>query len=304
MGATPHRDGAHRAADRRAAHYGAMGERVRSPADRQPSDTPSWPDSRQMGVGQENRVPVLVPAITSSARTVDQVAREEAAQHLLRKLDDVRSLGAGVFVDRDWFVEMVAKTIQQRDGDVSALAKAVAERPEAFGALRGKAGLFGENRERKEARRLAGSLGAHVGYTGKDWIRRYEQAVNTEKWRREKEDVIEVPGLSPASEAILKRLDGLDSTDKPAFLKKIVETPEGKRALAEAEAITDAMQRRFGNDDLRSKNLAELTRGLAEKVDLARVEAVVRVAYRANNAEMFRQQDLVRSQRKGLGLRM
>ncbi|MGC4411278.1 Ti-type conjugative transfer relaxase TraA, partial [Rhizobium sp. ST-5] len=224
MGAAPQRDAAHRAADRPAAHYGAMGERVRSPADRQPSETPSWPESHQMGVGQENRVPPLVPAITTYARTVDQVAREEAAQHMERGLETVRWLGAGVFVDRNRFVELVAKTIQQRDGDVAALAKAVAERPEEFGALRGKAGLFGDNRERKEARHLARSLGAHVGYTGKDWIRRYEQAVNTEKWRREKEDVIEVPGLSRRSEAILKQLDGLDTSDKPAFLKKIVET--------------------------------------------------------------------------------
>jgi len=255
-----------------------------------------------MGIGQEARVPPLVPAITSYARTVDQVAREAAAQHMERGLETVRWVGAGVFVDRDRFVELVAKTIQQRDGDVSAMAKAVAERPEEFGELRGKAGFFGENWERKEARRLAGGLGAHVGYTGKDWIRRYEQAANTEQWRREKEDVIAVPGLSPGSEAILKRLDGLERKEKDAFLEKLVDTPEGKRALAEAEAITDAMRQRFGTDDLRNKNLAELSRGLAEKVNLARVAEVVRVAYRAKTAEMFRQQELVRSQRKGLGL--
>ncbi|WP_246663443.1 hypothetical protein [Rhizobium sp. WL3] len=83
-------------------------------------------------------------------------------------METVRWLGAGVFVDRDRFVELVAKTIQQRDGDVSALAEAVAKRPEVFGALRGKAGLFGDNRERKEARHLARALGAHVGYTGTD----------------------------------------------------------------------------------------------------------------------------------------
>lgn len=302
MGAAPHRDGAHRADDRPAAHYGAMGERVRSPADRQPLEPRAGSESGQMGVVQEVRVPPLVPAITSYARTVDQVAREAAAEHMERGLETVRWVGAGVFVDRDRFVELVAKTIQQRDGDVSAMAKAVAERPEEFGALRGKAGLFGDNRERKEARRLAGSLGAHVGYTGKDWIRRYEQAVNTEQWRREKEDVVEVPGLSPGSEAILKRLDGLERKEKDAFLEKLVETSEGKRALAEAEAITKAMKERFGTDDLRNKSPVELTRGLAETVDLARVAEVVRVAYRAKTAEMFRQQDLVRSQRKGLGL--
>lgn len=302
LGATPHRDGAHRASDRPAAHYGAMGERVRSPADRQPLELLAGSASGQRGVVQEVRVPPLVPAITSYARTVDQVAREAAAQHMERGLETVRWVGAGVFVDRDRFVEMVAKTIQQRNGDVSAMAKAVAERPEEFGALRGKAGLFGENRERKEARRLAGSLSAHVGYTGKEWIRRYEQAVNTEQWRREKEDVIEVPGLSRGSEAILKRLDGLERKEKDAFLEKLVDTPEGKRALAEAEAITDAMKERFGTDDLRNKNLVELSRGLAEKVDVARVADVVRVAYRAKTAEMFRQQELVRSERKGLGL--
>lgn len=57
--------------------------------------------------------------------------------------------------------------------------------------------------------------------------------------------MIEVPGLSPGSEAILKRLDGLDMSDKLAFLEKLVSTPEGKRAFAEAEAITDAMKLRF-----------------------------------------------------------
>jgi Ti-type conjugative transfer relaxase TraA len=302
MGATPHPQDPHRADDRPAAHYGAMGERVRSPADRQPLELQAGSASGQRGVGPELGVPPLVPAITSYARTVDQVAREAAAQHMERGLDTVRWVGAGVYVDRDRFVELVAKTIQQRDGDVSAMAKAVAERPEEFGELRGKAGFFGENWERKEARRLAGGLGAHVGYTGKDWIRRYEQAVDTEQWRREKEDVIEVPGLSPGSEAILKRLDGLERKEKDAFLAKLVDTLEGRRAFAEAEAITDAMQRRFGTDDLRNKNLAEVARGLAEKVDLARVAEVVRVAYRAKNAEMFRQQDLVRSERKGLGL--
>lgn len=88
--------------------------------------------------------------------------------------------------------------------------------------------------------------------------------------------MIDVPGLNPGSEAILKRLNGLDMYDKLAFLENLVSTPEGKRAFAEAEAeaeaeaITDAIKLRF--------------------------------AYQARSAEMFRQQELVRSERKGLGL--
>lgn len=307
LGATSHRDGAyredaHRASDRPAAHYGAMGERVRSPADRQPLEPLAGSESGQRGVGQENTVPPLVPAITSYARTVDQVAREAATQHLQRDLSAVRSLAARVFVDRERFLELVAKTIQQRDGDVSDLAKAVAERPEQFGSLRGKTGVFGENSERREARRVAAALSLHVGNVGKDWKRRYERAIDSEQWKREKQDVIEVPGLSPGSEAILKRLDGLDTAEKPAFLNKIARAPEGERALAEAKAITDAMRERFGTDDLRDRNLVDLTRRVAAKLDLARVAEVVRVAYRAKTAEMFRQQEIVRSQRKALGL--
>lgn len=57
--------------------------------------------------------------------------------------------------------------------------------------------------------------------------------------------MIEVPGLSPRSEALLKQFDGLDYVEKPAFLGKLVATPEGKRALEEAEVVTDAIRRRF-----------------------------------------------------------
>jgi len=48
---------------------------------------------------------------------------------------------------------------------------------------------------------------------------------------------------------------GLGSSQRPVFLEKLVQTPEGRKTLAEAEAITDAMKERFGTDDLRNKNL-------------------------------------------------
>jgi Ti-type conjugative transfer relaxase TraA len=244
----------------------------------------------------------LVPAITRYDRTVEEVARAEAARHLDQALDGVRSVGPRVFVDSAPFAALVARVITERNGDVSELVKAVAERPEVFGKLRGKAGFMGENRERKEVRRVAGAFSAHVGYAAQHWTRRYEQAADSEQWKRDKRDVIEVPGLSPRSEALLKRLDGLDHVEKPAFLEKLAGTPEGRRALEEAEAITDAMRWRFGTDDLRNKNLLELTRGLAEKVDLARLAEVARITFRAKTAEMFRQEERVRSERKGLSM--
>lgn len=149
---------------------------------------------------------------------------------------------------------------------------------------------------------MAGALSAHVKYAGQHWTRRYEQAADSERWKREKQDVIEVPGLSARSEALLKQLDGLAYAEKPAFLEKLFATPEGKRALEEAEVVTDAMRRRFGTDELRHKDLVKLTRGLAEKVDLARLGEVAGIAHRAKAAELTREYDLVRRQTKGLSM--
>ncbi|MGE8104497.1 Ti-type conjugative transfer relaxase TraA [Allorhizobium sp. NPDC080224] len=305
---------AQRAADRPAAHYGASGERVRSPSDRQPLEETARAEIGR-GQGTENgpaaeaqgvKVPPLVPVITRYAHTVEEVALAEASRHLGQALDGVRSVGPRVFVDSQPFAALVAKMIIERKGDVAALAKAVAERPEAFGELRGRAGLLGENRDRKHARRVADALSAHVEYAAQHWTKRYEQTVKSEEWRRKKEDVIEVPGLSPQTETILRQLDGLEREERDAFLEKLLGTLEGKRALEEAEAVTHAMRQRFGTDDLRNKNLAALTRELADRVDLERLAEVARITYRAKTAEMFRQEELVRKERQrlGLGLRL
>lgn len=309
---TPERDGAHRASDRPAAHYGALGERVRSPADRQPFDEIARVDiSRtgrtERGAGadkQSVKVPPLVPAATRYARTVGQVARAEASRHMDQALDAVCSVGAGVFAHPENFASLVARTICERDGDVAELMKAVARRPEVFGKLLGKAGLLGENRERKEARRLADALSAHVGHAARHCRRRYEHAARSEEWKREKQDVIEVPGLSGGSEAVLKQLDRLGRSEKPAFLDRLVETPEGRLALQEAEAITDAMRRRFGTSDLRNKDLMEMTRGQVKTVDLSRLAEVVQIAFRAKTTEILRQEDMLLQARKRPGLDM
>jgi Ti-type conjugative transfer relaxase TraA len=310
MGATSHRDGAYRAVDRPAAHYGASGERVRSPADRELFEetarikiSRAERGERRAGTDKQSvKVQPMVPAITRYAQTVDQVARAEASRQMCEALDAVRSVGACVFAHPEHFASLVARTIREQDGDVGALMKAVVRRPEVFGELRGKAGLLGENRERKQARRLAGALSAHVGHAAQDWKRRYEHAARSEAWKREKQDLIEVPGLSASSEAILRQLDRLDRSEKPAFLDRLVEKPEGRLALQEAAAITDAMRRRFGSSDARNLDLVNFGRGPLDKLDIAHVEAVVRLAHGAKTAEMSRQADLVRSHRKGISM--
>ncbi|AOG08728.1 Ti-type conjugative transfer relaxase TraA [Agrobacterium sp. RAC06] len=312
LGPTPQRDGAQRADDRLAAHYGALGARVRSPADRQPLEETARAEmgrahrieNSPAADAQDGKVQPLVPVITHYAQTIEEVALAEASRHLDQVLGGVRSLGRSVFANPEQFAGLVAKTLRERNGDVADLAEAVAKRPEAFGEMRGRAGLLGENWERRQARQMAGPLGAHVVRAARHWTRRYEEAVKSEQWTREKEDVIEVPGLSPRTETILRQLDGLEREERHAFLEKLVGTPEGKRALEEAEAVTDGMRQRFGRSDIRGLDPAKRARGQVDEAGLARLVEVAQITYRAKTAEMFRQEELVRSERKGLGLGM
>lgn len=113
----------------------------------------------------------------------------------------------------------IAAAIVEKGVDGDALAKAIAERPEQFGALRGRAGLLGENKERKTARQFARALGNHVGAAAETWTRRLQAERDSETWQREKRDVVEVPGLTPRSERILKQLDDLPQAQKAQFVK-------------------------------------------------------------------------------------
>lgn len=190
-----------------------------------------------------------------------------------------------------------------------ALAKSLAERPEQFGELRGKAGLLGENKERKAARHYAKALSNHVASVGRTWERRLEAERQSEMWNREKRDVIEVPGLTQRSEAILKQLDGLPQADKPKFLAQISGTPEGKQALEEAKRVAQALEQRFGSADprdLKAENLRTENLRLGPEVSakLDRIRDVARISDRAQRAELSRQYELKRSLHKGLGLRI
>lgn len=50
---------------------------------------------------------------------------------------------------------------------------------------------------------------SHVAYAAETWERRLEAERQSEVWKREKCDVIEVPGLTQRSEDILKQAEGL-----------------------------------------------------------------------------------------------
>jgi Ti-type conjugative transfer relaxase TraA len=293
-----------RTEDRPAAHYSASDERVRSQAALQPSASAKVQGSGQGIEGPAEKVEPLVPALTKHSRSIEDVARERARPDFQRAMEAVRSVGRNVYADPDGVAAKLSIALIEKGMDGQALARSVAERPEQFGELRGRSGFLGENKERKAARHYAKALSNHIASAGRTWDRRLKAERQSEAWNREKRDVIEVPGLTQRSEAILKQLDGLPQAEKPKFLDQMSGTAEGKQALDEAAKVAKALEQRFGSADplaLRQETL-RLGPECSSKPD--RITDVARITDRAQQAELSRQYELKRSLSKGLGLGM
>ncbi|WP_245445361.1 Ti-type conjugative transfer relaxase TraA, partial [Agrobacterium rosae] len=246
----------------------------------------------------------LIPASTHYDRTVEDIAREKAGPHLERDLETLRSVAQNIYRD-PFSVTATLKTLITSDKtDVQALVKAVKERPEQLGELRGTSGMFGDNKERKLARSFAHGMSNHVGYAAETWTQRLKAERQSETWKRERQDVVVVPGLTRASQALLERFDSLSQADRPVFLKQLLTTPEGQTAITEARTIATALEQRLGSADPRNLKPEALRLGpdLAKQLD--QIKHVARIVERAYNADLTHQYELKRSLTKSLGLRM
>ncbi len=252
---------------------------------------------------QEEKIPApLVPAITHYDKTVDEVARDNAMPHLEREIEHLQSMASSVYKDPFSVALTFKGLILDEKIDEVELVRAVQERPEQFGTLRGKTGLFGDNAERKQALSRAQGLSSHVGHAAETWERRLDEARQSEEWQREKRDVVEVPGLTPKSEAILKAFDQLDEEQRPQLLEQMTKTPEGKQALVEAGTFANALEKRFGTRNRLELDKMDLRLGTGQLQNVDRIRDVVRLVERAHVAEQTRTYKLEQSLKKGVGL--
>ncbi|MGF9562928.1 Ti-type conjugative transfer relaxase TraA [Neorhizobium sp. BT27B] len=260
------------------------------------------PTSLQDTKPSVEKVEPLVPAVTHYAKTIEEVAQAKAITHLDRKMETVRQMAGKVYADPAVVSAVLKSMIIGQGGDIQLLGRATAEMPEQFGPLLGKTGMFGDNGQRKEARHAAIALGAHVGFAVEAWARHLDRERESETWKREKQDVIEVPGLTPRSQRILSELEAKPHEEKNVFLAKIMDTPEGKQAMDEANAIVSALQKRFGGSDPRDliRNTERLDQNLADRI--GRIVKVARIADHAQRQELSRRYVLARRLGKGLSL--
>ncbi|MBY5887356.1 Ti-type conjugative transfer relaxase TraA [Rhizobium ruizarguesonis] len=254
--------------------------------------------------GDERRV--LVAAVKTYAMSVEAVGRSKAMVAFDRDWAAAKQLAPQLFNDAPAAMDVLRGRILDENADPVALANQLSASPETFGALAGKTGLFGDNAERKHALGRIDALASHVRQSAKTWQRRLAAECGSERWKREKQDVVEVLGPSRRSEALLRQLDDLPYTDKAKFVEQLAGTPEGRRALAEAKDIVTAIETRFGRAD--PSDLAEQLKrvGPDQAGDIERIRQVARLADRSHRAELTQQMELERSLKRGrtLGLGM
>ncbi|TBG13372.1 Ti-type conjugative transfer relaxase TraA, partial (plasmid) [Rhizobium leguminosarum] len=249
---------------------------------------------------------VLVAAVKTYAMSVEAVGRSKAMPAFDRDWAAAKQLAPQVFNDAPAAMDVLRGRILDENADPVALASQLSASPETIGALAGKTGLFGDNAERKHALSRIDALASHVRQSGKTWQRRLAAECGAERWKREKQDVVEVLGPSRRSEALLRQLDDLPYADKAKFVEQLAGTPEGRRALAEAKDIVTAIETRFGRAD--PSDLAEQLKrmGPGRAGDIERISQVARLADRSHRAELTQQMELKRSLKRGksLGLGM
>ncbi|NSL24061.1 Ti-type conjugative transfer relaxase TraA [Agrobacterium tumefaciens] len=245
----------------------------------------------------------LVPAITRHDHSIEEVARERAMSVIDQRFDTVESVARHVFRDPVEVAARLRTAMTEKEGNGKIMAKAMAEQPERFGELRGKSGLFGNNKERKEALQYARSLSAHIGYVSEAWERRLGEERQSEQWQREQRDILEVPGLTPRSAEILAKVEKMPVEKRSKFIKELRSSPEGRAALDEATLVAEALTRRFGSSDPR-----RFAEELAARPELAKqaeqIKTIARMVHRTRHAELNHDHALRRqlNRSQGLGL--
>ncbi|MGV1908651.1 Ti-type conjugative transfer relaxase TraA [Agrobacterium cavarae] len=246
----------------------------------------------------------LVPAITRHDRSIEDVAREKAMSVIEQRFDTVESISRHVFRGPAEVAGRLRTAITEKEGNGKIMAKAMAEQPERFGELRGKSGMFGDNKERKEALHYARSASAHIGYVSEAWERRLGEERKSEQWQREKRDVIEVPGLTSRSAEIIAEVEKTPVEKRGQFIAELRSSPEGQTALEEAKLVANALTQRFGDSDPRN-----FAKELEQHPELAKqaeqIKTIARMVDRTRFAELTHdhtlKQQLARSQSLGLG---
>jgi len=188
----------------------------------------------------------LLPMVRGYAQTVEEVAEQKVTAHegLAHNHRETIAYAAYAFKNPEQAVDRIQRSLDE-GMPVEKIQEILSKHPERAGELRGKSGLLGANRERKEARSAVISVVRQVKSLHENRQRIKESAIQAEQYAR-KQDKTEIPALSRESAVILEMIEKTPYEQRDAAVHRALQTPEGQRAFSEADKIHQTLEKRFG----------------------------------------------------------
>lgn len=181
----------------------------------------------------------LVPAKPYAPLTPEKLHAAVVADGEVGRLRKFVMAAAGdVFTQRAGALAEVDRRLVADPGSAAQIAKAVRERPDAFGQLPGKTGLLGDSPERAKAKRGIEQLAEDVLAYGKAYNESRHRIATADETQAHRSS-LEIPAPSTALRAILTGERSLESMSEP----------ERDALRPEAWRLRTAIERRFSPEE-------------------------------------------------------
>ncbi len=288
----------------------ALGERFGLVASRKPTLPETAKEAKPMVAGA-----------TKFAKSIEQVVEDKlvADPALKKQWEEVSSRFHFVFAEpeaafRKVDVDGMMKNAETAKSTLSALK----DRPDSFGALRGRTGLLASRADKHDRERanlntpaLARDLERYLRLRAEA-----EHKHETEERAARVKVAVDIPALSPLARQILEKVrDAIDRNDLPAALAFSL---EDKMVKAELEGFARAVSERFGERSMLANGakapdgpaFEKLATGMSAsqrdelKVAWPAMRTAQQLAAQQRTAEALKQAETMRqSQRQGLSLK-
>jgi Ti-type conjugative transfer relaxase TraA len=191
----------------------------------------------------------MVAGITTFANSIDQAVEDKLAADpaLKKQWEEVSMRFHHVYAQPESAFRSVNMDQMLSDGAFAATTMGrLSAEPEAFGAIKGKTGVFASRTDRSDRERALKNL-VPLATALHDYLRQRSEA----KRRHYAEEIaarsrvgLEIPALSPFAKTVLERIrDAIDRNDFPAVLEYAL---ADRQVKAELEGFAEAVSERFG----------------------------------------------------------
>jgi hypothetical protein len=195
----------------------------------------------------------MVAGVTTFPRTVDQAVEDRIAGDLglKKQWEEVSTRFGLVYADPQAAFKAV-DVDQMVAGKTNNAVKlmTIADKPETFGALKGKTGMFAGAADRRDRERALTNVPGLAGSLS-DYLRQrdtLEARLLGEELSTRRQVSIDIPALSASAKSMLERVrDAIDRNDLPSGL---VFALSDKMIKAELEGFARAVSERFGERTL------------------------------------------------------